>query len=618
MEKEGTKISGVGGDVIGVGVDGNGNIIAKNINIVIKEVKEEYGLILLHRDHFKKYKSTENDFMHWKNGFSFGLESIYEKKALRQNVVDVIEDELEKNRRLLLLGESGSSKSTILLEVMCEYFDKGYQILYNLGDPDLKNDDSLINFLENMADADNKVLVVVDNVHEKKTSAIFYLMERIESYEKKENFLFLLGARQPEYSLLEGVRLSEIEQEKHRDSIRKFRDDSSLKFKIPPFTIEEIKEFIRKYADIRPIEEAKESIEEILNKKAIDIYDKTKGNPIMVKFAVFSKGLHVDVEDRFLNYMHDPRSKLVDPFKFQTAIVCSLLDIAGVQINDRLLESMKLKQYARTLRGAILYYNHRDGTWKTIHPRWDIELLSFLYGEKSAEDESAEDESAEDVARDVLEERKSYLEDSIKTIFSIGDEKISVSVIQILYDITAAVTSNGSNKISIDLIEKVIQIPDYVSNHTQSQLYSSTIASNYFKLKRYDDALEKCQKAIELDPNYANGWYNRGIVLYNLEKYEEAIVSLSKAIELNPNDAYSWYNMGNVYGSQANHHQAIECYDKATRLDPKYKVAWRNKGISNFILKRYQYAVECYDKALELDPSDKSIRNAKSVALEYV
>jgi hypothetical protein len=39
LEKERIHISEVDGDIIGVGIDGNGNIIGKNINIVIDEVK---------------------------------------------------------------------------------------------------------------------------------------------------------------------------------------------------------------------------------------------------------------------------------------------------------------------------------------------------------------------------------------------------------------------------------------------------------------------------------------------------------------------------------------------------------------------------------------------------
>ena len=188
------------GDNIGIGVSGNSNIIGKNINVVIEEVKRYYGLNLLPLDYFNTHKSTENDFRIGRTAFSFGLESIYEKKELRRDVLDTVKANLEKNHRILLLGESGTSKSTILMEVMCEYFDKGYEILYNFGNADLKNDKSLIEFMEKMADENNKILVAVDNVHDKRTSAIFYLMEMLESYHRKENFLFILAARLPEFN----------------------------------------------------------------------------------------------------------------------------------------------------------------------------------------------------------------------------------------------------------------------------------------------------------------------------------------------------------------------------------------------------------------------------------
>ncbi len=48
----------------------------------------------------------------------------------------------------LLVGESGTSKSTILKEVMCDCFDDGYNILYNYGSIDIKNGGQLVNFIE--------------------------------------------------------------------------------------------------------------------------------------------------------------------------------------------------------------------------------------------------------------------------------------------------------------------------------------------------------------------------------------------------------------------------------------------------------------------------------------
>lgn len=93
-------------------------------------------------------------------------------------------------------------------------------------------------------------------------------------------------------------------------------------------------------------------------------------HPIMVKFAVNGKGLEEDVKERYDRY-------LTDPMSVQTMLICSLLDIANLETRDKLLEGMELIEYAHGLNHATIY-QYSDGIWKTIHPRWDLELLSFL------------------------------------------------------------------------------------------------------------------------------------------------------------------------------------------------------------------------------------------------
>ena len=53
--------------------------------------------------------------------------------------------------------------------------------------------------------------------------------------------------------------------------------------------------------------------------------------------------------------------------------------------------------------------------------------------------------------------------------------------------------------------------------------------------------MEDYDKAIELDPNDAAAYYNRGDFYSNLGQYERAIEDYDKAIQLNPDaaDAYS-------------------------------------------------------------------------------
>ena len=58
---------------------------------------------------------------------------------------------------------------------------------------------------------------------------------------------------------------------------------------------------------------------------------------------------------------------------------------------------------------------------------------------------------------------------------------------------------------------------------------------------------------------------------YNKE-LEKAIDSYEKALEIDPTFANRWNNLGNVYYDKKEYDKAFECYEKAFELDPNYKI----------------------------------------------
>ena len=54
-------------------------------------------------------------------------------------------------------------------------------------------------------------------------------------------------------------------------------------------------------------------------------------------------------------------------------------------------------------------------------------------------------------------------------------------------------------------------------------------------LGRYDEAIESCNRAIEIKPNYYDARYNLGKALYGLGKYKKAVDEFDKAIKIKPN-----------------------------------------------------------------------------------
>ena len=70
---------------------------------------------------------------------------------------------------------------------------------------------------------------------------------------------------------------------------------------------------------------------------------------------------------------------------------------------------MNIRKHAKSLIGIMR--RREDKTWTTIHPRWDMELFSYLFSKRDEEDEDYEDYENE------IYDRKSYLANACKSIF---------------------------------------------------------------------------------------------------------------------------------------------------------------------------------------------------------
>ncbi|NKQ38425.1 MAG: tetratricopeptide repeat protein, partial [Methanosarcinales archaeon] len=152
---------------------------------------------------------------------------------------------------------------------------------------------------------------------------------------------------------------------------------------------------------------------------------------------------------------------------------------------------------------------------------------------------------------------------------------------------------------SINKIDK--EINDLVNQYhiELPATYYFEIGNIYYKLSKYDEALMFFNKAIEINPDDAEAWYNKGVVLGELNRPDEELKAYNKAIEIKPDDAEAWYNKGVVLGKLNRPDEALKAYDKAIEIKPDYAEAWYNKGVVLGKLNRPDEALKAYDKAIE-------------------
>ena len=105
---------------------------------------------------------------------------------------------------------------------------------------------------------------------------------------------------------------------------------------------------------------------------------------------------------------------------------------------------------------------------------------------------------------------------------------------------------------------------------------------------------------MNLDPNIAAVYNNRGGVYTARGEYDHAIQDHNKAIELDPRSAEAYSNRGVVYWHQGEYLHAIEDFDKAIEIDSSHAPAYYNRGESYLFVKDWGKAGADFLMALQL------------------
>jgi tetratricopeptide (TPR) repeat protein len=82
------------------------------------------------------------------------------------------------------------------------------------------------------------------------------------------------------------------------------------------------------------------------------------------------------------------------------------------------------------------------------------------------------------------------------------------------------------------------------------------------------DAVEETNKALAIDPNFADAWHLRGVCFGLINRHDEALQNFSKALEINPEYADCWYNRACCYALQGRYDEALADLSRAIQLSP--------------------------------------------------
>jgi Tfp pilus assembly protein PilF len=139
---------------------------------------------------------------------------------------------------------------------------------------------------------------------------------------------------------------------------------------------------------------------------------------------------------------------------------------------------------------------------------------------------------------------------------------------QELFEQAYAAQMNGDLDRAVELYRGSLELHPTAEAHT-------FLGWTYHFQGKVQDAIQECQRAIAVDPDFGNPYNDIGAYLISLNRYDEAISWLERATKAPRYDPrhYPYFNLGRVYLAKGMINRAKECFQEALRIEPRYREA---------------------------------------------
>ena len=143
-----------------------------------------------------------------------------------------------------------------------------------------------------------------------------------------------------------------------------------------------------------------------------------------------------------------------------------------------------------------------------------------------------------------------------------------------LSDKCAIPEDNTSTQESVNIFKKMLEIDE------KNITVMMGLCTNYQDMKKYDEAMKLCDKALKIDENSENT-FKKGTILMQMKKYDEAMKWIDTSL--------NYQELPLTIGA---------------------------KGMLFYLLEEYAEAMKWCDKGLKLQPDSSSLQQAKKLILE--
>ena len=149
---------------------------------------------------------------------------------------------------------------------------------------------------------------------------------------------------------------------------------------------------------------------------------------------------------------------------------------------------------------------------------------------------------------------------------------------------------------AITLFSEAIQLqPDYAdAYYNRGKAFSGK--------RNYSQAIADYSAALRIQPANPDALYERGFTYYDMHDYDKAIADYTAALRIKPDYYQALYYRGIAYGKKGNFDNAIADHTAALRIKPDYYPALYNRGAVYFNNRDYDRAIADWTAALRIKP----------------
>jgi tetratricopeptide (TPR) repeat protein len=132
--------------------------------------------------------------------------------------------------------------------------------------------------------------------------------------------------------------------------------------------------------------------------------------------------------------------------------------------------------------------------------------------------------------------------------------------------------------------------------------------------QRIPDALHDVNRAIDLNPEYAQAYYIRAVIYASQGNDELAAKDFERCIAISPSNWDAVNGLGLMHLRNGNYETSIQMFSNIIETEPDRSTAYINRGIAYLKLHQYDFAINDFDIAIEYDPRSAITYQNRSIA----